>query len=135
MLSSLCTRCRSIISGTQILCASPAVMSELLYCGERAPGKGRVMQHCRPKCSVLWEHQVQDGVKAEIVLDSELLESFFQTFAGYGNAAAPYWYVGMEEGGDSTEASLKRRLELWRERGSSTLEDLRDYHLSTVRLR
>ncbi len=40
-----------------------------------------------------------------MVLDSELLENFIQTFVGYGNADAPYWYVGMEEGGDSTGAS------------------------------
>jgi hypothetical protein len=68
-----------------------------------------------------------------MVLNSELLERFIRTFLGYGNADAPYWYLGMEEGGDSTAASLKRHLELWRERGSSTLEDLRDYHLSTGR--
>jgi hypothetical protein len=64
-------------------------------------------------------------------LDSELLEAFMQTFVGYGNTRAPYWYVGMEEGGDSTEESLRRRLELWRERGNSAIEDLREYHLAT----
>jgi hypothetical protein len=63
------------------------------------------------------------------MLDSQLLSAFMQTFVGYGNFGAPYWYVGMEEGGESTDASLNKRLSVWREWGNSSLEDLREYHL------
>ncbi|HEV2199981.1 MAG TPA: hypothetical protein VGR73_09170 [Bryobacteraceae bacterium] len=62
------------------------------------------------------------------MLDSQLLTAFVETFAGYGNLDAPYWYVGMEEGGDST--SFERRVSVWRDRGSSIIEDLREYHVA-----
>jgi len=43
-----------------------------------------------------------------LMLDSPLLVNFMQTFVGYGNASAPYWYIGMEKGGDL--ASIPRPL-------------------------
>lgn len=65
------------------------------------------------------------------MLESALVESFIATFAGYGNVAAPYWFIGMEEGGDSSEESLEQRLRVWRDRGSSATEDLYEYHSDT----
>ena len=52
------------------------------------------------------------------MLDSELVEHFIVNFVGYGNVAAPYWFIGMEEGGDSSDESLAHRLSLWRDRGN-----------------
>jgi len=66
-----------------------------------------------------------------LVLDSELVERFIATFAGYGNVAAPYWFIGMEEGGDSSDEALEDRLRVWRERGCLAIEDLHDYHIET----
>ncbi len=52
------------------------------------------------------------------------LEEFMMHFAGYGNLAAPIWFIGMEEGGGADVAELQRRVDAWRTRGSRTLEDL-----------
>jgi hypothetical protein len=35
------------------------------------------------------------------MLDDVLLQAYMDHFYGYGDYAAPYWFVGMEEGGDS----------------------------------
>jgi hypothetical protein len=65
------------------------------------------------------------------VIDDDLLLRFIDAFVGYGNVAAPYWFIGMEEGGDSSNASLVNRVTVWRDRGARAVEDLRDYHLAT----
>lgn len=49
-------------------------------------------------------------------------------FAGYGNAAAPVWFVGMEEGSGQGHDELRRRLHAWTVRGRRPLEDLPAYH-------
>lgn len=63
-------------------------------------------------------------------LDTELLESYINTFYGYGNYNAPYWFVGMEEGGGGTIDDVQIRLNVWRKRGESELEDLAEYHFA-----
>ena len=63
-----------------------------------------------------------------MTLSSELLESHMNTFLGYGNPAAPYWFIGMEEGGDCEAAFVSRRLNSWDTRGRATLEDSEEYH-------
>ena len=35
----------------------------------------------------------------EKYFDDSLLETFAETFYGYGNYNGPYWFIGMEEGG------------------------------------
>jgi len=52
-----------------------------------------------------------------VMLKSELLERHMENFAGYGNPAAPYWYVGMEEGGDREGEFISKRLDAWDVRG------------------
>jgi hypothetical protein len=79
-----------------------------------------------PQCAVM----TPDALK-QPMLNSQWLGDFMEKFVGYGNFSAPYWYVGMEEGGDSTDESLTRRLSVWQKRGRSSLEDLREYHLCT----
>jgi hypothetical protein len=61
------------------------------------------------------------------MLDDELLEEYIYGFYGYGSYRAPYWFVGMEEGGGGSEESMARRLDLWAQRGRPELEDLADY--------
>jgi hypothetical protein len=50
-------------------------------------------------------------------LDESLLQEFMSNFYGYGNYAAPYWFIGMEEGGGDTIEEITRRLTVWDQRG------------------
>lgn len=61
-------------------------------------------------------------------LDDRAVEAFMDGFFGYGNWAAPVWFVGMEEGGGATIAEAARRIETWGVRGGLDLEDLVEYH-------
>lgn len=58
--------------------------------------------------------------------DDTLLADFADKFYGYGTYNAPYWFIGMEEGGGSFE-EVKRRLDAWRLRGQHAVEDLRSF--------
>ncbi len=62
------------------------------------------------------------------MIDSEVLHAFMREFAGYGNPAAPVWFVGMEEGSGQGLEELRRRLQAWSDRGRLPLEDLPAYH-------
>jgi hypothetical protein len=63
-------------------------------------------------------------------LDETLLQTFIETFYGYGNYAGDYWFVGMEEGCDTCDfAEISKRLSVWQGRGSHELEDVKGYHL------
>lgn len=59
------------------------------------------------------------------MLDDILLATFMETFYGYGTYDAPYWFVGMEEGGGGTFASAEGRINAWIDRGRTELEDPR----------
>jgi hypothetical protein len=61
-----------------------------------------------------------------MTINSNLLKSYMETFFGYGDLRAPYWYIGMEEGGESSEIS--QRLNAWDALGRRELEDLLDFH-------
>lgn len=61
-------------------------------------------------------------------LNDSAVEAFIDGFFGYGNWAAPIWFIGMEEGGGGTIAEAGRRIETWRVRGRLDLEDLVEYH-------
>jgi hypothetical protein len=58
-----------------------------------------------------------------------LLQKFMNTFYGYGNYAAPYWFIGMEEGGGDSYEEVARRLTVWDKRGRRELEDVAGYHI------
>ena len=60
--------------------------------------------------------------------DEQLLQAFMRGFYGYGNYAAPYWFIGMEEGGGDSFEEIQKRLTVWDKRGRRELEDVADYH-------
>ncbi len=62
------------------------------------------------------------------MLNDELLVEFAQTFYGYGNYQAPYWFLGMEEGGGNSIDEINRRFSVWAARGKNELEDVAEYH-------
>jgi hypothetical protein len=62
-----------------------------------------------------------------------LLAAFLRGFFGYGNPAAPLWFVGMEEGCEARDelgirAESVRRMMAWEARGRRVVDDLRGYH-------
>jgi hypothetical protein len=63
------------------------------------------------------------------LFDDLLLQEFMNTFYGYGNYAALYWFVGMEEGGGVSFEEITKRLNVWDRRGRRALEDVADYHI------
>lgn len=63
------------------------------------------------------------------MLDDNLLAAFMRDFYGYGNLAAPLWFVGMEEGGGGRVEEIEARLQAWHERGRKQVEDVADYHV------
>lgn len=62
------------------------------------------------------------------MLDDQLLDDFIQKFRGYGSYEAPWWFIGMEEGGGNDEVELASRLSAWDKRGRLELEDIAEYH-------
>lgn len=56
-------------------------------------------------------------------LSDSLLQTYIDTFFGYGNAG-DWWLVGMEEGGGNTIQEVETRLALWDSRGHKELEDV-----------
>ena len=50
-----------------------------------------------------------------------------QSWLGYGNWDAPYWFVGMEPGGTDDDASY----ETWAQLGGTELIDCREHHLAS----
>ena len=60
-------------------------------------------------------------------MDDALLLAYMNTFYGYGTYQAPYWLIGMEQGGDD----LAPGLNVWDARGRPELEDLFEYGRAT----
>jgi hypothetical protein len=60
------------------------------------------------------------------MLNDQLLSAYIDTFYGYGTYAAPYWFVGMEEGGGGSLSAADGRITQWLNRGQNELEPLRD---------
>ena len=60
--------------------------------------------------------------------DDDLLADFADTFYGYGDYNGPYWFVGMEEGGDSSFENVEARLSTWHQQGRQELADVVDFH-------
>jgi hypothetical protein len=61
-------------------------------------------------------------------IDDQLLESYPDTFYGYGSYSGRYWFIGLEEGGGGSSREIATRLTTWRNRGHHELEDLFEYH-------
>ncbi len=61
-------------------------------------------------------------------LNDALLGDFADTFYGYGNYEAPYWFVGIEEGGGNDCNDIAIRLDVWQCRGRHEVEDLAAFH-------
>lgn len=61
------------------------------------------------------------------MLNDQLLELFMNGFYGFGNYQAPYWFVGMEEGGGNTSEAIAKQLELWDKAGREELMDVAQY--------
>lgn len=59
-------------------------------------------------------------------LDTALLRHYIHDFFGYGSLRAPYWFVGLEEGGEA--ATIAARVEQWKQLGAGTLVDLYEMH-------
>lgn len=62
------------------------------------------------------------------MLDSTLLTPYINTFYGYGTYTAPYWFVGMEEGGGNSLDEVAERITRWHKRGQPELRDPRGYN-------
>ncbi|HYP40469.1 MAG TPA: hypothetical protein VEX13_08910 [Chloroflexia bacterium] len=62
------------------------------------------------------------------MFNDHLLQSFIETFYGYGDYHGRYWFVGMEEGGGTSYEGISGRLTAWEVRGKHELEDLAGYH-------
>jgi hypothetical protein len=60
-------------------------------------------------------------------LDTALLRPYADTFYGYGHYGAPFWFVGMEEGGGDVIERVHARLRAWDTRGGQELEDLKPF--------
>jgi hypothetical protein len=61
------------------------------------------------------------------MLNDQLLEAFINGFYGFGNYQAPYWFVGMEEGGEATSEDIANQLKIWDEWGRKELIDVIEY--------
>jgi hypothetical protein len=61
-------------------------------------------------------------------LDDVILQEFMHGFYGYGNYNAPFWFVGMEEGGGNSIEEINSRLQTWKKRGRREIEDVVAYH-------
>ena len=62
------------------------------------------------------------------MLDDLLVETFINTFYGYGNYQGDYWFIGMEENGGHSEEDISNRISTWSKRGQHELEDVAEYH-------
>lgn len=60
-------------------------------------------------------------------LNDQLLEAFLSGFYGFGNYRAPYWLVGMEEGGGDSFEAIARQLDIWDRWGQKELLDVAEY--------
>lgn len=61
------------------------------------------------------------------MLDDQLLEAFISGFYGFGSYRAPYWFIGMEEGGGNSFEAVAKQLEVWDRWGRKELLDVAEY--------
>lgn len=60
-------------------------------------------------------------------IDPALLAAYMERFVGFGSYDAPFWFVGMEQGGGQNVAELAKRLKAWEALGKRDLLDLAEY--------
>jgi hypothetical protein len=65
--------------------------------------------------------------------DQSDVHSFARTFFGYGTWRAPFWFIGMEEGGVRSIRELAIRIDAWKERSGAALVDLIGHRSSFTR--
>lgn len=61
--------------------------------------------------------------------DDSLLTCYMDSFWGYGNPNANYWFVGMEEGGGNSFEEVNQKIQLWNERGRPSIDDIYECHV------
>ncbi len=69
------------------------------------------------------------------MFDDQLLYQFMDSFYGSGHYTAPYWFVGMEEGGHGTFQEVAERLTAWKAWGCRELHELGDVNAPWFRPR
>ena len=57
------------------------------------------------------------------MLNSSALNTYLESFYGYGRWSAPIWFIGIEEAGGKAEREIEERLAVWASRGHQELED------------
>src|SRR5438132_787469 len=62
------------------------------------------------------------------MISPELVAAWTSKFYGYGCWSAPYWFIGLEEGGVDSLEAFRRRLSAWNDRGQPDLLDLHAFH-------
>lgn len=51
------------------------------------------------------------------MIDTKKLLRFMDGYFGYGDLSAPFWFIGMEEGGEATVEHMNATLDRWRSEG------------------
>jgi hypothetical protein len=64
----------------------------------------------------------------KVSFDAALLGAYMNDFYGYGSVTAPYWFVGLEEGGGHDRLDIARRLNQWSDLGRNVTEDIVKFH-------
>src|SRR4051794_26418717 len=62
------------------------------------------------------------------LFNPQLLTEYMSTFYGYSDYSAPFWFVGMEEGGGSTPEENANRITSWERRGRPEVTNLYECH-------
>jgi hypothetical protein len=62
------------------------------------------------------------------MIERERLRAFMQGFYGYGTYSAPFWLIGIEEGGGASCDEIERRLAAWEAHGRPAVDDLATFH-------
>jgi hypothetical protein len=62
------------------------------------------------------------------MIERERLRAFTQGFYGYGTYSAPFWLIGIEEGGGASCEEIERRLTAWEAHGRAEIDDLATFH-------
>ena len=61
------------------------------------------------------------------MINPQVLIDYMSRFVGFGDPSAPFWFIGLEQGGGENLAELARRLDAWRDLGAGSFADLKEY--------
>lgn len=62
------------------------------------------------------------------MIERERLRAFMRGFFGYGTYSAPFWLIGIEEGGGASCDEIERRLAAWYAHARPEVDDLVAFH-------